>query len=165
MTYLAFVLFAGAAVWTALRHRSQLKGDRALTWGLALVAAASGLRIRWVESLVLTHGPAGAHELAKHAMLVAGCLCIAAWVQGTQGRRPRPRHLVAGAVAVVGILVLVFALNGPWEKRDFDLQTEGKPWMALYWAVYYGAFLWATATFGISTLRNLQGRPAAIAGA
>jgi len=153
MTYLAFVLFAGAAVWTALRHRSHLDGDRALTWGLALVAAASALRIDAVESFLLTSAPAGVHELVKHALLVAGCLCIAAWVQGTQGRRPQPRFLVAGVLGVVGVLVVVFALNGPWDRRDFDFQTAGKPWMALYWAAYYGTFLWATATFGISTLR------------
>ena len=159
MTYLAFLLFAGAAVWTALRHRSHLDGDRALTWGLGLVAAASALRIDAVESFVLTSAPAGLHELAKHALLVAGCLCIAAWVQGTQGRRPRPRFVVTGVVGVVSVLVVVFVLNGPWERRDFDFQTAGKPWMALYWAAYYGAFLWATATFGVSTLRARGERP------
>jgi len=159
VTLLAFALFAGAALWTALRHRSQHRGDYALTWGLALVAAASALRISQVESFLLEHAPPGAHELAKHALLVAGCLCIAAWVQGTQGPRPRPTYLASGIVGVVGVLVLVFALNGPWERQDFDLQTGGKPWMALYWAAYYGAFLWATATFGVSTVRNRQDRP------
>ncbi|GAA3221395.1 DUF6545 domain-containing protein [Oerskovia jenensis] len=159
MTYLAFLLFAGAAGWTALRHRSHLDGDRGLTWGLGLVAAASALRIDAVESFLLTSAPAGVHELAKHALLVAGCLCIAAWVQGTQGRRPRPRHVVVGVACVVSVLVVVFVLNGPWERRDFDFQTAGKPWMALYWATYYGAFWWATATFGISTLRARDERP------
>ncbi|RXR23826.1 hypothetical protein EQW78_10355 [Oerskovia turbata] len=159
MTYLAFLLFAGAAGWTALRHRSHLDGDRALTWALGLVAAASALRIHAVESFLLTSAPAGFHELAKHSLLVAGCLCIAAWVQGTQGRRPRPRHVVVGVVGVVSVLVVVFVLHGPWERRDFDVQTAGRPWMALYWAAYYGAFLWATATFGISTLRSRSERP------
>lgn len=159
MTEIAFLLFAGAAAWTAVRHRSHLDGDRAITWGLGLVAAASALRVDTVESAMLTSAPAGVHEVAKHALLVAGCLCIAAWVQGTQGRRPRPRHVVTGVLTMVGVLVVVFVLNGPWERRDLDFQTAGKPWMALYWAAYYGAFLWATATFGVSTLRARGERP------
>lgn len=159
MTVLAFLLFAGAAAWTAQRRRSHLQGDRALTWGLALVAAASFLRIDEIEALMRTHAPAGVHELAKHVLLVVGCLAITAWVQRTQGRRPQTWCFVAGIICLAGVLIGVFALNGPWDGTDLDLQTAGKPWMAAYWAAYYGAFLCATASFGFSTVGNRRERP------
>jgi hypothetical protein len=159
MTYLAVVLFAGAAVWTAVRHRSHLDGDRALTWGLALVAAASLLRVEPVLELVQESGPPAVHDLVKHVLLAAGCLCIGTWVQGAQGRRPRPGRLLVSVVVVTGLLTVLFALNGPWERQDIGFQTRGKPWMALYWVTFYASFLWATATFGISTVRRRRSRP------
>ncbi|MHA7132857.1 DUF6545 domain-containing protein [Oerskovia turbata] len=161
MTYLAVVLFAGAAAWTAVRHRSHLDGDRALSWGLALVAAASALRIDVVLDAVRDVAPAAVDELAKHVLLGAGCLCIGAWVLGAQGRRPQPLRLVVCIVGVVGLLVLVFALNGPWERQEIGFQTRGRPWMALYWVAFYATFLWATAMFGVSTVRQRRSRPLA----
>jgi hypothetical protein len=161
VTYLAVALFAGAAVWTSLRRTSHLEGDRVLAWGLALIAAASALRVEAVQEFLMANAPPAVHDLAKHVVIVAGCLCIGAWVRGARGRRPRAWCLLLATTSIVTVLVLVFALNGPWERTHLGFQTRERPWMALYWVTVYTTFVWATATFGVSTVRSRLTRPLA----
>ncbi|MEU4364634.1 hypothetical protein [Promicromonospora sp. NPDC023987] len=55
-------------------------------------------------------------------------------------------------------MIAAFAASGPWVAADLDSQTQGKPLMAVYWVVFYGAFIGATAWFAYSALRSRSRR-------
>ncbi|MGO1338778.1 MAG: hypothetical protein ACTML1_04220, partial [Cellulosimicrobium funkei] len=143
---LATALFATAATWTALRARRGT--DAALPLGLAFVAVASVLRVPAVAELLKTHAPGGTHEVAKHVALVAGCLFVGVWAYSTTtGHAPRTRYVALAAGLVGAVMVALAVASGPWTTLDLDAQASGRPLMWVYRALYYGAFVAATATF------------------
>ncbi len=154
----AVVLFVTATAWTGLRARTS--PDAALPVGLGLVALASTLRVAPVADLLKTHAPPGTHEVAKHAALVAGCLFVGVWAySATTGRAPRTRHVALAATAVAAAMAGLAVASGPWTTSDLDGQVADRPLMWAYWALYYGTFLVATATFAYSCVRTRSRRP------
>ena len=155
---LATALFATAATWTALRARRGT--DAALPLGLAFVAVASVLRVPAVAELLKTHAPGGTHEVAKHVALVAGCLFVGVWAYSTTtGHAPRTRYVALAAGLVGAVMVALAVASGPWTTLDLDAQASGRPLMWVYRALYYGAFVAATATFAVSCVRTRSRRP------
>ncbi|MFI2703614.1 hypothetical protein [Cellulosimicrobium composti] len=155
---LAVALFAAAAAWTGLRARTS--ADVSLPVGLGFVALASALRVPVVAELLKAHAPAGTHEVAKHVALVTGCLFVGVWAySATTGRAPRTRHVALAAAAVGAAMVAVAVASGPWTTHDLDAQVRDRPLMWGYWALYYGTFVTATATFAVSCVRTRSRRP------
>lgn len=154
----AVALFVAAAAWTGLRARTS--ADVALPLGLGFVALASTLRLAAVADALKEHAPAGTHEVAKHVALVAGCLYVGVWAySATTGRAPRRRHVALAATAVGAAMVGLAVASGPWTTHDLDAQSAGRPFMWAYWALYYGTFVVATATFAYSCVRTRSRRP------
>ncbi|MFJ4233295.1 hypothetical protein [Cellulosimicrobium cellulans] len=155
---LAAALFATAATWTGLRART--RADAALPLGLGFVAVACALRVPLVADLLKEHAPAGTHEVAKHVALVTGCLFVGVWAySATTGRAPRTRHVALAATGVGAAMVVLATASGPWTTHDLDAQVHDRPLMWGYWALYYGTFVTATATFAVSCLRTRSRRP------
>lgn len=154
----AVVLFVTATAWTGLRARTS--ADATLPLGLAFVALASTLRLAPVAEALKVHAPAGTHEVAKHVALVAGCLFVGVWAySATTGRAPRTRHVALAGAGVAAAMVGLAVASGPWTTRDLDAQVEDRPLMWVYWALYYGTFVVATATFTYSCVRTRSRRP------
>jgi len=157
LAWVAVATFLGATIWTAARART--RSDAFLPLGLACVTVASALRIPAVVTSVqqLTGAPVDA--VARHTALVVGCVLVSSWVMQTlTGRRPKT-SIVVGACLGAGILLIAaFSASAPWLATDMDTQTEGKPLMGVYWAVYYGTFLCATAWFAYSAARSRSRR-------
>ncbi|QJW36896.1 hypothetical protein [Cellulosimicrobium protaetiae] len=155
---LAVALFATASAWTGLRARTG--ADAALPLGLGFVALASAFRVPAAAELLKTWAPAGTHEVAKHVALVTGCLFVGVWAYGaTTGRAPRTRYVALAAVAVGAAMVAIAVVSGPWTTHDLDAQVRDRPLMWGYWALYYGTFVAATATFAVSCVRTRSQRP------
>ncbi|MHA7134148.1 DUF6545 domain-containing protein [Oerskovia turbata] len=161
MSIVAVAAFATAALWTGLRARTS--ADAPLPLGLGLVALASAMRIPQVADLLRDVAPAPTHEVAKHIALVGGCVFVAAWVMTTLTGRTAPlRRLAAIVIAVAAVMTIVVHASGPWTAYDLDSQSAGRPWMWVYWTLYYGAFVASTSTFAYSALATRTRRPLAL---
>ncbi|MBL0886727.1 hypothetical protein [Myceligenerans indicum] len=157
MAWVAVALFLGATTWTAARARTW--SDAPLPLGLACVTVASTLRAPVVVGALRTVTGSPVDEVAKHVMLVVGCILVQAWVAQTlAGKTPRIRHLSGASTGTALLMVTTFLLSGPWVAADLDAQTQGKPLMVVYWAVFYGSFVCATSLFAYSALRSRSRR-------
>ncbi|WP_460702924.1 hypothetical protein [Myceligenerans halotolerans] len=83
-----------------------------------------------------------------------GAVAIIGWVRTALTGR-ETNLIVVAAVAVSSAIVMsaLVVLNGPWTNEELSKQTDGKPWMALYWLLYCGAAGLASAMFGLSSAR------------
>ena len=157
LAWVAVATFLGATIWTAARART--RSDAYLPLGLACVTVASALRVPGVVVSVqqLTGAPVDA--VARHTALVVACVLVSGWVMQTlTGRTPRTSIVVGACLGAGTVLVATFWASAPWVATDMDTQVEGKPLMAAYWVVYYGAFLCATAWFAHSALQSRSRR-------
>lgn len=153
LAWIAVAVFLGATIWTAARARTW--ADAPLPLGLGCVAIASALRIHAVVDHVRQTTDSPVDEVAKHIALVVGCVLISGWVMQTlTARSPRTPVVVGTCVCAAALMITTFATSGPWVAADLDSQTLGKPLMAIYWVVFYGAFIGATASFAYSALRS-----------
>ncbi|WP_419703780.1 hypothetical protein [Promicromonospora sp. NFX87] len=155
--WIAVAVFVGATTWTAVRARK--RSDAALPLGLGCVAIASALRIQPVVDHLRQVTDSPVDEVTKHIALVVGCVLISGWVMQTlTARTPRTPVVVGACLCAAAVMVTTFAASGPWVAADLDSQMSGKPLMAAYWVVFYGAFIGATAWFAYSALRSRSRR-------
>jgi len=157
LAWIAVVVFLGATIWTAARARTP--ADAALPLGLGCVAIASTLRIHVVVDNLRRATDSPVDEVAKHITLVVGCVLISGWVMQTLTARVlRMSLIISACLGAATAMITTFAASGPWIAADLDSQTSGKPLMAVYWVVFYGAFMGATAWFAYSALRSRSRR-------
>lgn len=157
LAWIAVAVFLGATIWIAARART--RADAALPLGLGCVMIASALRTHPVVDHVRRATDSPVDEVAKHIALVVGCVLISGWVMQTlTARTPRMSVVVGACICAAAMMIATFAASGPWVAADLDSQTVGKPLMAVYWVVFYGAFIGATAWFAYSALRSRSRR-------
>lgn len=157
LAWIAVAVFLGATIWTAARART--RADVPLPLGLGCVAIASTLRIHAVVEHLRRTTDSPIDEVAKHIALVVGCVLISGWVMQTlTARSPRARVVLGSCLGATAVMITTFTVSGPWAAADLDSQTLGKPLMVVYWVVFYGAFIGATASFAYSALRSRSRR-------
>ncbi|WP_265521034.1 hypothetical protein [Oerskovia flava] len=160
LSAIALITLAVATLWTAWRSRGRGPQASLLPLGLALVSAASALRVPGLYTWVQASLPPGTHEVAKHVLLVSGCLAVAAWVRGSlTSSVVKARTVVVLCAVIAASMTAVFVANGPWTTDDLDAQMVDRPWMVAYWALYYGTFVLAVGAFGWSAFTAGAGKP------
>ena len=157
LAWIAVLAFLGATIWTAARART--RADSSLPLGLGCVVIASTLRTQAVVDHVRRITESPIDEVAKHVALVVGCVLISGWVMQTlTARMPRATVIMGACFCAATVMITTYFASSPWVAADLDSQTSGKPLMAVYWVVYYGAFIGATAGFAYSALRSRSRR-------